>query len=537
MLSSETSTDLETLGDLMTVKDAAEWASQLTGRDVTESNISYLVQYGRVPKISANSVTMVNKNDLVRYYDSSSGNRESRWTKKLGQDLNWTLAFDDLKESERTKHVHRLHPYKGKFIPQLVEYFLDDHINGFKKQVYFHPGDIVLDPFCGSGTLLVQANELGMHAIGVDISEFNAMISNVKIADHDFNEINSEIDRITSSLVGFVNESGIAHLEQALGTEISRFNNANFPAPDYRAKVVTGEIDEMSFGKAKEEEFRQTYQSLIEEAGVEMAGEGAGGFIDQWFGTQIKRELELVRNIIVRVPNCDTRNVLTITLSRTMRSCRATTHFDLATLKEPVTSAYYCHKHGKICMPLLSILGWWKRYSKDTVKRLVEFQRIRTDTYQLCLTGDSRTIDIAAALEGNCRELANLVRSQKIKGIFSSPPYVGLIDYHEQHAYAYEMFGITKRDQLEIGRMSKGQGKEAKKDYVKSISDVLLNCERFLADDSDIFLVANDKFNLYENIAEQSKMVIVDRFKRPVLDRTERDKGAYSETIFHMKRK
>lgn len=54
--------------------------------------------------------------------------------KKLGADLNWTLSFDNFRESDTTKHVHRLHPYKGKFIPQLVEYFLDNHIDDFKKK-------------------------------------------------------------------------------------------------------------------------------------------------------------------------------------------------------------------------------------------------------------------------------------------------------------------------------------------------------------------------------------------------------------------
>ena len=34
------------------------------------------------------------------------------------------LSFEDVREYERTKHVHRLHPYLGKFIPQLVEVFL-----------------------------------------------------------------------------------------------------------------------------------------------------------------------------------------------------------------------------------------------------------------------------------------------------------------------------------------------------------------------------------------------------------------------------
>ena len=91
------------------------------------------------------------------------------------------MSFEEYKESDTTKHVHRLHPYKGKFIPQLVEYFLDSHTDEFKTEVIFKPHDILLDPFCGSGTTLVQANELEMYAIGVDISCFNAMISNLKL--------------------------------------------------------------------------------------------------------------------------------------------------------------------------------------------------------------------------------------------------------------------------------------------------------------------------------------------------------------------
>src|SRR5215211_6932288 len=62
--------------------------------------------------------------------------------------LNWREK--ELPERERTKHVHRLHPYLGKFIPQLVEIFL---------RKYFRKGKTVLDPFSGSGTTLIQANE------------------------------------------------------------------------------------------------------------------------------------------------------------------------------------------------------------------------------------------------------------------------------------------------------------------------------------------------------------------------------------------
>lgn len=231
------------------------------------------------------------------------------------------------------------------------------------------------------------------------------------------------------------------------------------------------------------------------------------------------------------------KKIISIILSRTIRSCRATTHADLATLKEPVTTTYYCAKHGKICKPLFSISSWWERYSKDTIKRLEQFNMLRTDTYQVCLTGDSRTVDIIEVLKKKSPVLAELVKNQKIKGIFSSPPYVGLIDYHDQHAYAYDLFGFERKDKLEIGPLSKGQGRESRDAYVKDIAEVLSNGKKYLVMDFDIFLVANDKYNLYPVIAERAGMKIINRYKRPVLNRTERDKGAYSEIIFHLKEK
>ena len=48
--------------------------------------------------------------------------------------------------------------------------------------------------------------------------------------------------------------------------------------------------------------------------------------------------------------------------------------------------------------------------------------------------------------------------------------------------------------------------------------------------------MANDKYKLYPDIAKLAGMEIVNRFKRPVLCRVEKDRSqAYSETIFHMK--
>ncbi len=69
--------------------------------------------------------------------------------------------------------AHGLHEYKGKFNPQVARAILN--ILGI-------PVDArVIDPFCGSGTSLLECAHLGMRAIGADINPLAVFIANAKL--------------------------------------------------------------------------------------------------------------------------------------------------------------------------------------------------------------------------------------------------------------------------------------------------------------------------------------------------------------------
>jgi len=364
-------------------------------------------------------------------------------------DLNLNWRERDLPERERTKHVHRLHPYLGKFIPQLVEIFL---------RKYFLPGQTVIDPFAGSGTMLVQASELGINSVGCDISEFNVLLMRAKTKKYDLEEVEYEIlDILDKSIKPLTASKQLSLWERGFSTY-------------------------------------------------------ACSYLEKWFAPRTLEELLAYRDLIANYKN---QEILKVILSRSARSARLTTHFDLDFPKAPQTKPYWCYKHSRTCFPTTEASKFLKRYSIDTIRRLKDYSRCRKDSDVKILHDDSRYVEFPLA-----------------DGVITSPPYVGLIDYHEQHRYAYELLGLEDRRTFEIGAAENGSSQRAKTEYQEAITAVFQNVLKSIKPNGYLIIVAGDKHNLYENIAEMCNVKTEAILNRHVNRRTGRRSSEFFESIF-----
>lgn len=369
--------------------------------------------------------------------------------------LNWRER--DLPQRLRTKHVHGLHPYLGKFVPQLVEIFL---------RKYFRPGQTVLDPFVGSGTTLVQANELSIHSIGCDISAFNVLLCKVKTDKYDLAVVRREVRDI-----------------------LRKTRERSKPR-----------IRQLSFFE------RPTAYSVPTRVDNE--------YLQDWYAPQALAELIAYRDLI-RSEGYQYQDLLKVILSRAARSARLTTHFDLDFPAHPQREPYWCHKHNRVCTPTQEALKFFQRYSLDTVRRIEEFARVRTNAAVTIHHGDSRRVVFDEA-----------------DGIITSPPYVGLIDYHEQHVYAYHLLGLEDNRSEEIGPAANGSSKRAREEYQNNIIAVFSNSLKTVRPGGRIVVVAGDRYDLYPDIAQALGVELEAVLKRHVNRRTGRRSSEFYESIF-----
>lgn len=105
----------------------------------------------------------------------------------LSSEVDDSWSFKDSTRTETSYLTHGYHRYPAKFIPQLAARVIKENSQN---------GDLVCDPFMGSGTTLVEAIVNGRRAYGTDINPVAVLIAKAKTTPIEPSKLQKEANNI-----------------------------------------------------------------------------------------------------------------------------------------------------------------------------------------------------------------------------------------------------------------------------------------------------------------------------------------------------
>ena len=178
------------------------------------------------------------------------------------KDTSWDFRAANTKE-----FTHCFHNYPAMMIPQIVRRLLGE---------YGEEGGRLLDPYCGTGTSLVEASIFGMNAVGCDINPHARLIAKAKVAPIPPDALDEKLDSLRETLFRYEMSGDLP----------------NHPAPPILNK-------------------------------------------DYWFSEEASRWLSALRHEIIAEPDGDIRGFLWVAFSETVRECSYTKNGEFKLVRMP----------------------------------------------------------------------------------------------------------------------------------------------------------------------------------------------------------
>lgn len=179
------------------------------------------------------------------------------------KDVSW-----DFRKSDTKEYTHCFHNYPAMMIPQVVRKLLER---------YGARGGWLLDPYCGTGTSLVEASIFGMNAIGCDINPLVRLIASAKTTPLSLSRLDESIECLLH------------------GIEKSRLNEGDSPA------LRTPQVFNM----------------------------------DYWFSERVVKQLSMIRESIEAVGDEAVRDFLWVAFSETVRESSYTRNGEFKLVRMP----------------------------------------------------------------------------------------------------------------------------------------------------------------------------------------------------------
>lgn len=288
-----------------------------------------------------------------------------------------------IKRQSTRYSAHGLHEYRGKFNPQVVR--------AIGNMVGLKPGDWVLDPFCGSGTSLLEAAHNGWNAIGIDLNPLAVQIARAKIAAMCIPLV--ELHDQTESL-----RQGLCR----------RLGNVSF------GQVFTRHQMDLIGGN--------NWQCRLPNF----------DYLCGWFTESVLVQVSTILDEIARLPSEDTRLILNVILSDILRE---------VSLQDPADLRIRRRKFPSENAPVIPL------YLDAMAGKMKTVLEARQHLPEVTTTQE--------ALLGDARSCATIIRAkpkfaaeQRFDAAITSPPYATALPYIDTQRLSLMVLGLIKANKV-----------------------------------------------------------------------------------------
>jgi SAM-dependent methyltransferase len=274
--------------------------------------------------------------------------------------------------------THYLFRFPAKFHPPVVQALLAQHTS---------PGQHVLDPFCGSGTLLVEAARMERHSIGLDVDPIAVAVAAAKVHRYPSSELLASASVVLKS----ANANARSH-------------------SDY---------ERLTFEDISESEFDRKARTLADFI-------PAIPNLRHWFRLYVVIDLaNLRRAITTALIPLDHRNLFMVVFASIIRNCSNADPVPVSGL-EVTAHMKRRDKEGRLINPFFL-------FSKAMARTLTA-----VDQYFHATTSSiSAQVLIADAVHLENYNLCS------VDAVITSPPYHGAVDYYRRHQLEMFWLGLT----------------------------------------------------------------------------------------------
>ncbi|MYD44238.1 MAG: DNA modification methylase, partial [Gammaproteobacteria bacterium] len=216
---------------------------------------------------------------------------------------------------------HRIHPYPAMMHPKLASFLLAR---------YAKQGAKVLDPFCGSGTVLLTAQEMSLDSTGFDINPLALIIADAKTTNYDSSKLQDDIESF-KEYVGGTSEVSVPVIKnidfwygESVISELGRMRhvlqNQSFHYPHFLTVVFANVCRTSSYTRNSEfKRYRETIDKRVR---------APGSVIDTMFA-RLDETQSLFNN------NVNSPGSVKIQLRNSENEFNTSNHFDIVVTSPP----------------------------------------------------------------------------------------------------------------------------------------------------------------------------------------------------------